>query len=1381
MSYDIHTFGTGPYLSYAFDFVKMLVGGTLWGSLVRLVGILSIMIYLLSTVQSAAKDGKVNVTGPWGYLMLFAFVYLGLLTPKADVVIIDHNGGGVAGAGIAAAATTSSYNPSITDVPLAVAFIANMTSTFGYKLAEEYDNLLTPIDNNNKFSRSGLLFAHRLIDTYTNTVPVDPILTSNMRNLFSKCIYPEIARGNMTVSDFVTSTDIISEISSYAKPGRFVEKELPSGSTPSKVIVSCSDLYSDVSGSLTTTQEGDRIEKIMGMSQGSLGNMDTAVGDMMKITAGAAQKTRQTMAINVARRALQSEAVYIDNQTLATMAYQDMAEQQQFNAYRSMGHLAGKTVPMMRGLVEALTIVLFPVVALMLLLPTFLVVVGTYVKVVLWIQLWPLLYAILNSIMVFYSRPIGSSVCLDGAGASLNNFTFSCLSAAQNYSTDMVAMAGFLSISIPMISWMIVNGGGNIAASVATGLAQPAQQAASQMAGLETQGRMDSGRMTMNEFGANTMRMNTMSTASSIEMGAKPMTIHDSGTSDTFGRAGRTYNQDDPLMSVDNTAVSTSVKSSNDIRAQNIEEAAFSSANKFSDSLASAASLLNKTSNGWGFDSSTLFKQGGSSGGGSGSNISDMTSLLKSLGININDTAGNSASLAERKSSQVDMSTGLSGSVNPLGSGSPVKAQGEVGIRATTSAGTTNEHQASVGNLRAAIQSMTTSEAENLVKGLETFVRGVNEGAITDASGQKVNFSEDTMKALNSTIASAKEYSAALSEKDSFATTRAKTEEFAATSNLRLENQIIGLAEKEGINAFGSSRGSIARLEGADARNYMRELDLLANQADGRVTDPGSILRYGMDSNEARREMARLLGASGTDAGGGALPGEDLARRAAAFLVGGERFNQPENNVPGVHQDNLSRVPDTPITQDTAASNVPGLNEAADAARRAVNSGQVYTAENARPLVEAGGRANAGAEDRQRELENKASNQGTIVESLSSASAQVLENMRTDSPFLKVYESGAAFSTLAAFNNMNSGNLEVGGGRRIGEDETNALISGDFRQTATAQVGGEGLPLSRAGASGQFSFDTDAMTDRQKAVYDGMSSFERNYVAREAEKAYEEDVVDSGKEGPQTKEAMTNFLGTHGGNATFGLLNKDPYVNTGNYGVADRPKDFGGVTTDSGADFRNAVAEMTGLKKNSDDPVAPGGAGGTASLGATNLSGYADANDNTGSSPDPAGRMIMGAREPAPNVTIDDKGRISGEDLDRLTDWAGRETGVDSNLLKAMMKQESSGNFAAVSPKGAAGLMQLMPETAEELGVTNRFDPAQNVLAGARYMSQQLDRYDGNLDHALSGYNAGPGKTNQLIAEAKSSGGPVSYLPETRDYISRVKSNYVNYEAKEGK
>ena len=127
--------------------------------------------------------------------------------------------------------------------------------------------------------------------------------------------------------------------------------------------------------------------------------------------------------------------------------------------------------------------------------------------------------------------------------------------------------------------------------------------------------------------------------------------------------------------------------------------------------------------------------------------------------------------------------------------------------------------------------------------------------------------------------------------------------------------------------------------------------------------------------------------------------------------------------------------------------------------------------------------------------------------------------------------------------------------------------------------------------------------------------------------------------------------------------------------------------------------------------------------------------------------------------------RKEHHDLDSLINQAAQKYDVDPNLIYSVMKVESNFNPSAMSPKGAKGLMQLMPETAKELGVENAYNANDNVMGGTRYLKMLLDRYDGQVDLALAAYNWGMGNVEK---------NPGKLPAETLDYIEKVNKTYKN-------
>ncbi len=138
--------------------------------------------------------------------------------------------------------------------------------------------------------------------------------------------------------------------------------------------------------------------------------------------------------------------------------------------------------------------------------------------------------------------------------------------------------------------------------------------------------------------------------------------------------------------------------------------------------------------------------------------------------------------------------------------------------------------------------------------------------------------------------------------------------------------------------------------------------------------------------------------------------------------------------------------------------------------------------------------------------------------------------------------------------------------------------------------------------------------------------------------------------------------------------------------------------------------------------------------------------------------LIQGT-EPIKSKEIKEDRRVDRDGIDGIIQKAADIYGVDSELIRGVIQAESNFNPNAISSKGARGLMQLMPATARELGVTDSLNPVENIMGGTRYLKKLLDRYDGSVPLALAAYNWGMGNLDSHRSRMPA---------ETRNYVAKI-------------
>ncbi|WP_409304670.1 lytic transglycosylase domain-containing protein [Peribacillus sp. SCS-155] len=151
---------------------------------------------------------------------------------------------------------------------------------------------------------------------------------------------------------------------------------------------------------------------------------------------------------------------------------------------------------------------------------------------------------------------------------------------------------------------------------------------------------------------------------------------------------------------------------------------------------------------------------------------------------------------------------------------------------------------------------------------------------------------------------------------------------------------------------------------------------------------------------------------------------------------------------------------------------------------------------------------------------------------------------------------------------------------------------------------------------------------------------------------------------------------------------------------------------------------------------------------------------------DPSGQnsLPLSIKPALPPLSLNSTKDKEPSNFEEMIDKAAGVFNIPAKLIKSVIKHESNFNPKAASQAGAAGLMQLMPGTARELGVTNRLDPMESIMGGSKYLKKMMDRYNGDIKLALAAYNAGPGNVDKY--------GGIPPFKETQRYVEKIMDTF---------
>lgn len=464
--YEFITIGGGEFFVDIFNGLAMLIKSGDFSSVVKITATLSFGIVMLNTVLS----GNIYNAGKW-YLTTFVILHA-LLYPSATIHVTDKANPALRGA-------------KIDNVPYVIALIAATTSQVGYSLTKQMETVYS-LPDDLQYSQNGMLFGANLLQAITKASVTNANLASSLDSFSQNCIFYDTFLGIYSYQDLKSSQNIWEFIKSKQVENRFFTYTDKNGSS---TYPTCKDGSAKIDADWQNEYQSKALLADLGIGASKPNLSKTVLSSAAPLmnqyffdtTYSSDETLRQAMMINVINSAV--ENYESENQV---QSYQNMrATIQTRSTYKTMGVQAGMWIPMLKIVIESVFYAAFPLVVLVSLLPGMTgPVLRGYFTTFFWLASWGPLYAILHRI----SMGQGATYTL-----GLSGLTLSSHQGIEETMSDIAAMAGYMSMFVPMLAFGIARGGASMMSSMTTSFMSGVQSSVSAAAYEGSSGNLNLG------------------------------------------------------------------------------------------------------------------------------------------------------------------------------------------------------------------------------------------------------------------------------------------------------------------------------------------------------------------------------------------------------------------------------------------------------------------------------------------------------------------------------------------------------------------------------------------------------------------------------------------------------------------------------------------------------------------------------------------------------------------------------------------------------------------------------------------------------------------------------------------------------------------------
>lgn len=528
-AYEVYCYYNVDTLKAVFNGVAMIVNGGGYASLVKTVMTLGVILAAMFSLSSGKFEGM-------KWFIVSAIFYIGFLGPKTNVMLVDR----------------LAVQPPvvIANVPIGLAFMAHFTSSVGDWMTTNMETAFTSMtpsllfksDGANDGKTHGLMFGAKLLSETRRAVIADPNLRMDWYAFIRNCTIYDIAAGRIDPAALQKSLNILADLGATSA-ARLSTITTVAGQT----MFSCQAAHASLSArtvvetNIVTAAFGRMLNPNIASASPNaavLATFNTQTADITGVMLGTSRNAtdmiQQSMMINL----MDSSGAVVGQQlgdpgAVAIALAQASAEASANSSYASMAKVAESAMPKIRNVIEVVVYAVFPIVMLIIL------VAGhragaplkSYFMTMIWLQLWPPLYAILNMVVTMETtKELLAITVAQGGGLTL-------ASAADMGATALSsqAIAGYMVMLIPAIAGAIVKGGEQAAASVAAQVMAPAQQAGQQAGGQAGTGNLSLGNTSLDTHSAHSMSANKSNTNSEFMSGSTAYQGQNGGVTTSYG------------------------------------------------------------------------------------------------------------------------------------------------------------------------------------------------------------------------------------------------------------------------------------------------------------------------------------------------------------------------------------------------------------------------------------------------------------------------------------------------------------------------------------------------------------------------------------------------------------------------------------------------------------------------------------------------------------------------------------------------------------------------------------------------------------------------------------------------------------------------------